>query len=64
MLSMHGMIITRKASSHMSLGERLQVPAMETLPKQPEQIKAEPRGVTTALHRLKESIFAPEEPTI
>src|SRR5207344_1842346 len=35
-----------------------------TLPKQPKQMKAEPRGVTTALYRLKESLFAPEEPTI
>ncbi len=38
---------------------------MESLPKQPKHIKAEPPGISTdALHRLKESIFAPEEPTI
>ena len=44
--------------------ERLQVPGMETLPKQPKQIKEEPQGVSTAVHGLKEWIFAPEEPTI
>ncbi len=37
---------------------------MESLPKQPKHIKAEPQGVPTAVHWLKESIFAPEEPTI
>jgi hypothetical protein len=37
---------------------------METLPKQPKQIKAEPPGLSTALQRLKESIFASEDPTI
>ncbi len=44
--------------------ERLQVPGMETLPKQPKQIKEEPRGISTAVHGLKEWIIAPEEPTI
>jgi Domain of unknown function (DUF4129) len=43
---------------------RLQVSAMETLPTKPEQMKAEPQGVSEARHRLKESIFAPEKPTI
>jgi len=37
---------------------------METLPKQPKQMKAEPQGVSAARHRIKESLFAPEEPTI
>ncbi len=37
---------------------------METLPKQPKQIKAEPRGLSTAVQRLKELIFASEDPTI
>lgn len=37
---------------------------METLPKQPKQIKAEPPGLSTAVQRLKESIFASEDPTI
>src|SRR5690242_21454247 len=37
---------------------------MESLPKQPKQIKAESPGLSTATHRLEESIFAPEEPTI
>src|SRR6516225_1067993 len=45
--------------------ERLQVPEMESLPKQPKQIKAEPLDTsTTAIHLLKESVFAPAEPTI
>src|SRR6266851_4623913 len=44
--------------------ERLQVPGMETLPKQPKQTKEEPQGVLTAVQGLKEWIFAPEEPTI
>src|SRR5437016_10752317 len=45
--------------------ERLQVPGMESLPKQPKQIKAEPPGLPKAtVNRLKESIFAPEDPTI
>src|SRR5260370_28249921 len=44
--------------------ERLQVPGMETLPKQPKQMKEEPQGVSTAVHGLKEWIFAPKEPTI
>jgi len=44
--------------------ERLQVPGMETLPKQPKQIKEEPQSISTAVHRLKKWIFAPEEPTI
>src|SRR5215472_17095137 len=49
----------------MVLEERLQVPAMESLPKQPKQIKPEPPGLqNAAVQRLKESIFAPEEPTI
>jgi Domain of unknown function (DUF4129) len=37
---------------------------MESLPKQPKQMKAEPQGVSTARHRLKESVFAPEGSTI
>src|SRR5881398_1062416 len=38
---------------------------MESLPKQPKQMKEESPGVSTAaVHQLKESIFAPEEPTI
>jgi Domain of unknown function (DUF4129) len=44
--------------------ERLQVPGMESLPKQPKQIKPEPQGVSTARRRLRESIFAPQESTI
>jgi len=36
---------------------------METLPKQPKQMKEEPQGISTAVHGLKEWIFAPEEPT-
>ena len=44
--------------------ERLQLSGMETLPKQPKQIKEEPQGISTAVHGLKEWIFAPEEPTI
>ncbi len=43
--------------------ERLQLPGMETLPKQPKQMKEEPQGISTAVHGLKEWIFAPEEPT-
>ncbi|HYX49722.1 MAG TPA: hypothetical protein VE843_08260, partial [Ktedonobacteraceae bacterium] len=38
---------------------------MESLPKQPKQIKAESPGLSTATTRhLKESIFAPEDTTI
>ncbi len=37
---------------------------MESSPKQPENKKEEPQGVSTAVHWLKEWIFAPEEPTI
>jgi len=37
---------------------------MESMPKQPKQMKAEHQGVSTAGHRLKEVVFAPEEPTI
>src|SRR6266705_6384203 len=37
---------------------------MGTLPKQPKQIKEEPQSISTAVHRLKKWIFAPEEPTI
>jgi hypothetical protein len=37
---------------------------MESSPKQPENKKEEPQGVSTAIHWLKEWIFAPEEPTI
>jgi len=44
--------------------ERLQVPGMETLPNQPKQIKKESPGISTVVHRLREAIFAPEEPTI
>jgi hypothetical protein len=37
---------------------------MESSPKQPENKKEEPQGASTAIHWLKEWIFAPEEPTI
>ena len=37
---------------------------METLPKQPKQMKAEPQGLLQRLNQRKNSIFAPEEPTI
>jgi Domain of unknown function (DUF4129) len=37
---------------------------MESLPKQPKNRKEGPQGVSTALHWLREWIFAPEEPTI
>lgn len=37
---------------------------MESSPKQPKQMKTEPQSVSTAGHRLKESVFAPKEPTI
>jgi hypothetical protein len=37
---------------------------MESLPKQPKQMKAEPQSVSTAGHPLKELMLAPEEPTI
>jgi hypothetical protein len=37
---------------------------MESSPKQPENKQEEPQGVSTAIHWLKEWIFAPEEPTI
>ena len=38
---------------------------MESLPKQPRQIKEEAQNISTAaVRRLKESIFVPEEPTI
>src|SRR5919108_6206613 len=44
--------------------ERLQVPGMESLPKHPENKKEEPQNATTAVHWLREWIFAPEDPTI
>src|SRR5205085_1975186 len=37
---------------------------MESLPKQTENKKEEPQSASTAVHRLRESIFATEEPTI
>ncbi len=37
---------------------------MESSPKQPENKKEEPQGISTAVHWLKEWIFAPEDPTI
>ena len=37
---------------------------MESSPKQPENKKEEPQGISTAVHWLKEWIFTPEDPTI
>ncbi len=37
---------------------------MESSPKQPENKKEDAQGISTAVHWLKEWIFAPEDPTI
>ncbi len=37
---------------------------MESSPKQPENTKEEPQGVSTAAHWLKDWIFVPQEPNI